>query len=110
LIDDLVAQIERRFSELQQQMSDPAVIGDRERYAEVGREYRRIDFASGVAAFDDHSTAFGVASLAFSHAVTDVASVLRYIWLRAGGGDSRSGLAATGSRVVLLPRAVRAAP
>jgi len=79
-------------------------------YPLVGREYRRIDFASGVAAFDDHSTAFGVASLAFSHAVTDVASVLRYIWLRAGGGDSRSGLAATGSRVVLLPRAVRAAP
>jgi peptide chain release factor 1 len=43
LIDDLVAQIERRFSELQQQMVDPAVIGDRERYAEVGREYRRME-------------------------------------------------------------------
>jgi peptide chain release factor 1 len=43
LIDDLVAQIERRFSELQEQMVDPAVIGDRERYAEVGREYRRME-------------------------------------------------------------------
>jgi peptide chain release factor 1 len=49
LIDDLVSQIERRFSELQQQMVDPAVIGDRERYAEVGREYRRIEKAHDLA-------------------------------------------------------------
>jgi hypothetical protein len=77
-------------------------------YPLVGREYRRIGFGSGVAAFDDHSTAFGVASLAFSHAVTDVATTLRYIWLRAGGGDDRSGLAADGGRVLLLPRARQA--
>jgi peptide chain release factor 1 len=49
LIDDLVSQIERRFTELQQQMVDPAVIGDRERYAEVGREYRRIEKAHDLA-------------------------------------------------------------
>jgi peptide chain release factor 1 len=49
LIDDLVAQIERRFSELQEQMVDPAVIGDRERYAEVGREYRKIEKAHDLA-------------------------------------------------------------
>jgi peptide chain release factor 1 len=49
LIDDLVAQIERRFSELQEQMVDPAVIGDRERYAEVGREYRKIEKAHHLA-------------------------------------------------------------
>jgi peptide chain release factor 1 len=49
LIDDLVAQIERRFSELQQQMVDPAVINDRERYAEVGREYRKIEKANDLA-------------------------------------------------------------
>jgi peptide chain release factor 1 len=49
LIDDLVAQIERRFSELQGQMVDPAVINDRERYAEVGREYRRIERAHDLA-------------------------------------------------------------
>jgi hypothetical protein len=78
-------------------------------YPLVGREYRRIGFGSGAAAFDDHSTAFGVASVAFSHAVTDVATVLRYIWLRAGGGDRRSGLADDGHRVLLLPRA-RPAP
>jgi peptide chain release factor 1 len=49
LIDDLVAQIERRFSELQEQMVDPAVINDRERYAEVGREYRKIEKAHDLA-------------------------------------------------------------
>jgi peptide chain release factor 1 len=49
LIDDLVAQIERRFSELQDQMVNPAVINDRERYAEVGREYRKIEKAHDLA-------------------------------------------------------------
>ena len=42
MIDALVEQIEARFSELEREMSDPAVIGDRERYAEVGREYREL--------------------------------------------------------------------
>jgi hypothetical protein len=74
-------------------------------YPLIGLEYRRIDFASGIGRFDDHSTAFGVASLAFSHAVTDVALVLRYIWLRAGGADERTSLPAAGTRLLLLPRA-----
>ena len=49
MIDDLVAQIERRFAELQQQIVDPAVINDRERYAGVGREYRKIEKAHELA-------------------------------------------------------------
>jgi hypothetical protein len=74
-------------------------------YPLIGLEYRKIDFASGIGRFDDRSTAFGVASVSFSHAVTDVALVLRYIWLRAGGGDDRAGLPAGGTRLLLLPRA-----
>ena len=73
-------------------------------YPAVGREYRRIGFISGLGVFDDRSSAFGVASLAWSHAVTDVALVLRYIWLRAGGADERSGLSSTGGRLLLIPR------
>ncbi len=42
MVDELVAQIESRFAELEGQMSDPKVIADRERYAEVGREYRQL--------------------------------------------------------------------
>jgi peptide chain release factor 1 len=50
VIDSLVEQIEARFAELEAQMSDPAVIGDRERYAAVGREYRELEPAKALAA------------------------------------------------------------
>jgi hypothetical protein len=76
-------------------------------YPTVGREYRRIGFASGKGRFDDRSSAFGVASVAFSHAVTDVTLVLRWIWITAGGADDRSGLVNAGTRVLVLPRAAR---
>ncbi len=49
MIDDLVTQIETRFVELSEQMSDPAVIGDRARYAEVGRQYRALEPAAQLA-------------------------------------------------------------
>ena len=45
MIDSLVEQISERHAELERLMSDPDVIGDRERYAEVGRAYRQIDEA-----------------------------------------------------------------
>jgi peptide chain release factor 1 len=50
MIEQLVEQIEARFAELEGQMSDPAVISDRERYAEVGREYRELQPAQLLAA------------------------------------------------------------
>src|SRR5215218_5523648 len=77
-------------------------------YPMIGREYRRIGFTSGVGRFDDRSTAFGAASIAFSHAVTDVSLALRYIWLTAGGIDDRANLPAGGTRLIVLPRAARA--
>jgi peptide chain release factor 1 len=49
MIEKLVEQIESRFNELSEQMSDPAVIGDRERYAEVGRAYRQLETAHALA-------------------------------------------------------------
>lgn len=77
----------------------------REIYPMIGREYRRIGFVSGLGLFDDRSTAFGAASLAFSHAVTDVTLALRYIWITAGGVDDRAHLPAGGGRLTVLPRA-----
>jgi hypothetical protein len=74
-------------------------------YPKIGLEYRKIDFASGLGVFDDRSTAFGVASVAWSHAVTDVVQALRFVWIRAGGADQRSGLPATGTQLLVLPRA-----
>ena len=49
MIEKLVEQIESRFHELSTQMSDPGVIGDRERYAEVGRAYSALELAHGLA-------------------------------------------------------------
>jgi peptide chain release factor 1 len=50
MIEDLVAQIESRFAELGEQMTDPEVISDRERYAQVGRDYRQLEPAARLAA------------------------------------------------------------
>ncbi len=49
MIESLVEQIESRFAELSRAMSDPDVIGDRQRYAEVGREYRALEPAHDLA-------------------------------------------------------------
>ena len=43
MIEQLVEQIEARFAELGRLMTDPTVINDRKRYAEVGREYSQLE-------------------------------------------------------------------
>lgn len=70
----LIAQMERRSTGL---------------YSLIGREYRRIGTIDGVRLFDDRSTAFGVGSITFSHAVSDLAAIYRYVWLKSGGADRR---------------------
>ena len=49
MIEKLVEQIETRFAELSEQMADPEVIADRERYAEVGRAYSALEPAHELA-------------------------------------------------------------
>jgi peptide chain release factor 1 len=49
VIEKLVEQISDRFSELERLMSDPDVIADRERYAELGRKYRELEPAHNLA-------------------------------------------------------------
>ncbi|HUR83654.1 MAG TPA: hypothetical protein VM733_23065 [Thermoanaerobaculia bacterium] len=49
-------------------------------------EYER---GGSAAVFDDRSTAFGVASISYSRAVTDLVNLYYYIWKEAGG-DVRS--------------------
>jgi hypothetical protein len=53
-----------------------------EEYFRGGSEHRSVEF-------DDRSTAFGVASVCYSHAVTDLVNLYYYIW-RESGGDVRS--------------------
>jgi peptide chain release factor 1 len=50
MIEDLVVQMESRFAELGEQLTDPEVISDRERYAEVGRAYSQLEPAAKLAA------------------------------------------------------------
>jgi peptide chain release factor 1 len=49
VIDPLLDQIEGRYAELERDMTDPNVIGDRERYAEVSRAYRELEPAHSLA-------------------------------------------------------------
>jgi len=49
VIEELVKQIEARFAELGEQMTDPEVISDRERYAQTGRDYSQIEPAAKLA-------------------------------------------------------------
>ena len=50
MIEQLVEQIEARFAEMSAQITDPEVINDRVRYAEVGRAYRQLQAAARLAA------------------------------------------------------------
>ncbi len=49
MIDDLVAQLEHRFGELEGELSDPEVISDRERFAASSRAYRELQPAARLA-------------------------------------------------------------
>ena len=58
-------------------------------YTLVDAEYFRGGGTHTSAEFDDHSTAFGVAAVCYSRAVTDLVNLYYYIWKEAGG-DVRS--------------------
>jgi hypothetical protein len=58
-------------------------------YPLISEEYFRNGERRTSAAFDDRSTAFGIASISYSRAVTDVVNLYYYIWKEAGG-DVRS--------------------
>src|SRR5471032_817406 len=48
-MEPLVAEIERRFAELEAQLGDPALISDQRRYAQVAREHKRLSGAAELA-------------------------------------------------------------
>ncbi len=61
-------------------------------YPLMSEEYFRGGTLRTSAQFDDRSTAFGVASVCYSRAVTDLVNLYYYIWKEAGG-DVRSAAA-----------------
>jgi peptide chain release factor 1 len=48
-MEPLVAEIERRFAELEAQLGDPALMSDQRRYAAVAREHKRLSGAAELA-------------------------------------------------------------
>jgi hypothetical protein len=58
-------------------------------YPLLREEYFRSGIRRTSESFDDRSTAFAVASISYSRAVTDVVNIYYYIWKEAGG-DVRS--------------------
>src|SRR5437868_2201239 len=50
MIDELVSQIEARFGALEAELSDPAVISDRDRFRAASRAYRELEPAAKLAA------------------------------------------------------------
>jgi hypothetical protein len=69
-------------------------------YPLMSEEYFRGGVARTSADFDDRSTAFGVASVSYSHAVTDLVNLYYYIW-REAGGDVRAAPALRGGNLLL---------
>jgi len=54
-------------------------------YPLIDEEYFRFGEEHDSAEFDDRSTAFGVASVCYSRAVTDAVNIYYYVWGHAGG-------------------------
>ncbi|HWD85844.1 MAG TPA: peptide chain release factor 1 [Solirubrobacteraceae bacterium] len=50
MVDELAEQILARFGGLQEELADPSVIGDRERFTASSRAYRELEPAAGLAA------------------------------------------------------------
>ena len=49
MINELVSQIDERFEQLQNELSDPLVIGDRDRFTATSRAYRELEPAARLA-------------------------------------------------------------
>lgn len=69
-------------------------------YPLIREEYFRGGTRRTSAEFDDRSTAFGVASVSYSRAVTDLVNLYYYIWKEAGG-DVRSAAVLRGGNLTL---------
>ncbi len=96
MIEDLIKQIETRFAELGAQMTDPAVISDRERYAEVGRAYSQLEPAAKLAA-------------QWRHARDDAAGAEELLSEEGEDSDMREELSQAHERIEAIEEAIRLA-
>ncbi len=71
-------------------------------YPLIHEEYFRGGALRSSSEFDDRSTAFGVASVSYSRAVTDIVNLYFHIW-REAGGDVRSARVLRGGNLLRIP-------
>jgi peptide chain release factor 1 len=96
VIEELVARIEERFSELSKQLIDPDVLADRRRAADVGRAFRQIQDAAKLAA-------------EWRRAVDDAAGAQELLGELGEDADLRSDLEQARARAAELEEEIRAA-
>ncbi len=95
MIEQLVGQIESRFAELERLMSDPEVIADRSRLADLGREHRSLRYAHELA-------------LEYRHLLSDAAGA-REMLVDGDDSEIREELAAAEARLAELDAEIRMA-
>jgi hypothetical protein len=81
---------------------DRAIARTQHFYPLMSSEYFPAGDARTSSDFDDRSTAFGVASVCYSHAVTDLVNLYYYVW-REAGGDVRAGVGMRSGNLVVNP-------
>jgi peptide chain release factor 1 len=96
MIEELVKQIESRFAELGEQMTDAEVISDRERYAAVGRAYSQLEPAAKLAA-------------AWRHAQDDAAGAEELLSEMGEDSEMREELASARGRIEEIEEEIRLA-
>jgi hypothetical protein len=69
-------------------------------YPLMSEEYFRGGVEHTSSQFDDRSTAFGVAAVSYSHAVTDLVNLYYYIWREAGGDVRTASVMRSGNLMV----------
>jgi peptide chain release factor 1 len=96
MIDDLIAQIETRFGELERELSDPEIISDRDRFTAASRAYRELEPAARLA-------------IEYRHVVDDLDGAREL--LDEGGDDSelRAVLDSSRERVQMIEEEIRLA-
>jgi peptide chain release factor 1 len=96
MIDELVAQIEARFGDLETQLSDPEVINDRERFTAASRAYAELEPAARLAS-------------EYRRAVDDAEGARELLAEDGDDPDLRAVLESSRERIVVLEDEIRLA-
>ncbi len=96
MIDDLVAQIESRFGALQGELSDPDVIGDRDKFTAASRAYSELEPAARLA-------------VEYRHAADDFAGAQELLAEDGGDAEIRALLESSRERIAAIEEEIRLA-